>query len=61
MRAAPYFGDFMLGLPGAVENTRAALAAGVTTIGNLGQYFTFRLPDWDDDVATTEATVTALG
>ncbi len=59
--AAAHFGDFMLGLPGAVENTRAALAAGATTIGNLGQYFTFRLPDWDDDVATTEATVTALG
>lgn len=59
--AAAHFGDFMLGLPGAVENTRAALVAGVTTVGNLGQYFTFRLPDWDDDVATTEATVTALG
>src|SRR5690606_16811419 len=59
--AAAHFGDFMLGLPGAVENTRAALAAGATAVGNLGQYFTFRLPYWDDDVATTEATVTALG
>ena len=59
--AAAHFGDFMLGLPGAVENTRAAIAAGATSVGNLGQYFTFRLPYWDDDVATTEATVTALG
>jgi methylmalonyl-CoA mutase cobalamin-binding subunit len=59
--AAAHFGDFMLGLPGAVENTRAALAAGATAVGNLGQYFTFRLPYWDDDVKTTEATVTALG
>ncbi len=59
--AAAHFGDFMLGLPGALDNTRHALAAGATVIGNLGQYFTFRLPDWDDDVATTEATVTALG
>lgn len=59
--AAAHFGDFMLGLPGALNNTRAALAAGATTIGNLGQYFTFRLPGWDDDVATTEATVAALG
>jgi methylmalonyl-CoA mutase cobalamin-binding subunit len=58
--AAAHFGDFMLGLPGALANTTAALAAGVTAIGNLGQYFTFRLPDWDDDVATTEATVKAL-
>jgi len=59
--AATHFGDFMLGLPGALENTRAALEAGATALGNLGQYFTFRLPGWDDDVATTEATVTALG
>ncbi|PHP65927.1 hypothetical protein CSC94_16545 [Zhengella mangrovi] len=59
--AAAHFGDFMLGLPGALHNTQAALAAGATAIGNLGQYFTFRLPYWDDDVAMTEATVTALG
>ncbi len=59
--AAAHFGDFVLGLPGAVENTRAAIVAGGTSIGNLGQYFTFRLPYWDDDVATTEATVVALG
>jgi methylmalonyl-CoA mutase cobalamin-binding subunit len=59
--AAAHFGDFMLGLPGALDNTKHALAAGATAIGNLGQYFTFRLPDWDDDIATTEATVTALG
>jgi len=57
---AAHFGDFMLGLPAALENTQAALAAGATSIGNLGQYFTFRLPYWDDDVATTQATVTAL-
>ncbi|MEQ8442654.1 MAG: cobalamin-dependent protein [Alphaproteobacteria bacterium] len=59
--AAAHFGDFMLGLPGALHNVQAAIAAGATAIGNLGQYFTFRLPYWDDDVATTEATVTALG
>ncbi|MFK7763365.1 MAG: cobalamin-dependent protein [Roseobacter sp.] len=59
--AAAHFGDFMLGLPGAVQNVQAAIAAGATAIGNLGQYFTFRLPYWDDDIATTEATVTAIG
>ncbi|WCR01380.1 cobalamin-dependent protein [Paracoccus saliphilus] len=59
--ASMHFGDFMLGLPGALDNTKAAIAAGATALGNLGQYFTFRLPGWDDDVATTEATVTALG
>lgn len=58
---APHFGDFVLGFPAAVETVQAALAAGSTAIGNLGQYFTFRLPGWDDDVAATAATVTALG
>jgi hypothetical protein len=58
--AATHFGDFMIGLPGALENTRSAIAAGATSVGNLGQYFTFRLPHWDDEVATTEATVKAI-
>jgi methylmalonyl-CoA mutase cobalamin-binding subunit len=59
--AAPHFGDFVLGFPAAVENTQAALAAGSTSIGNLGQYFTFRLPGDADDIAATSATLTALG
>jgi methylmalonyl-CoA mutase cobalamin-binding subunit len=58
---AAHFGDFVLGFPAAVENTQAALAAGATVIGNLGQYFTFRVPGHDDDVRSTAATVTALG
>ena len=57
---APHFGDFVLGMPAAVENTVAALRAGSTAIGNLGQYFTFRLPGHDDDVGDTAATVEAL-
>ncbi|MDX1512902.1 MAG: cobalamin-dependent protein [Gammaproteobacteria bacterium] len=57
---ACHFGDFMVGTPAALENTAAALAAGATTIGNLGQYFTFRQPGWRDDVATTAETVKAL-
>ena len=47
---APHFGDFVIGLPAAVENTAAALQAGSTSIGNLGQYITFELPGWTDDV-----------
>ena len=43
-----------------LENTVAALKAGSTAIGNLGQYFTFRLPGWNDDVADTEVTLEAL-
>ena len=58
---APHFGDFVLGFPAALENTQAALAAGSTSIGNLGQYFTFRIPGWDNDVEATRSTVLALG
>ena len=57
---APHFGDFVIGTPAAVENAAAALSAGATTIGNLGQYFTFRMPRWTDDVGTTAETVKAL-
>ncbi|MEZ5773276.1 MAG: hypothetical protein R3D33_00775 [Hyphomicrobiaceae bacterium] len=60
---APHFGDFVLGFPAAVENTCSALAAGSTSIGNLGQYFTFRLPGAgpDLDLVSTRQTVVALG
>ena len=47
---APHFGDFMIGMPAAVENVAAALQAGSTSIGNLGQYFTYRLPQWHDEI-----------
>ena len=57
---APHFGDFVLGFPASVENTCAALIAGSTSIGNLGQYFTFRLQNHSDDVICTTATLTAL-
>ncbi len=57
---APHFGDFTIGLPAALENTQCALVAGATAIGNLGQYFTFRMPGWPEDRETTAATVSAL-
>ena len=57
---APHFGDFVMGMPAAFENTGDALTAGATSIGNLGQYFAFRLPEWDDDVTTTAETVKAI-
>ena len=57
---APHFGDFVLGTPAALENTVSALLAGATTIGNMGQFFTFRMPRWTDDVGPTAETVKAL-
>jgi methylmalonyl-CoA mutase cobalamin-binding domain/chain len=59
--AQPHMGDFMIGTPASLENTLHALSAGITTIGNLGQYFAFDPPPGWDDVATTEATIQALG
>lgn len=57
----PHFGDFMIGSPASVLNTTMALKAGATTIGNLGQYFTFEYAQWTDITATTVETVKALG
>jgi methylmalonyl-CoA mutase cobalamin-binding subunit len=57
---APHFGDFVIGTPAAFENTIAALLCGSTSIGNLGQYFAFRQPHWDDDIFTTAESLKAI-
>ena len=57
---APHYGDFVIGTPAGFENTIGALLSGSTAIGNLGQYFTFRQPHWDDDVFTTAESVKAI-
>ena len=56
----PHMGDFMIGFPASVENTINALKAGVTTIGNLSQFFSHEAPRWTDTVATAVATVKAI-
>lgn len=40
----PHFGDHMIGSLNSLENTRCALSAGVTTIGNVSQYFSYEYP-----------------
>ena len=57
----PHLGDFMIGTAAGLENTLAALSCGVTTVGNLGQYFTFDTPGRSDDVTLTQSTLRALG
>ena len=57
----PHLGDHMIGTPASVENAHAALAAGITSIGNLGQFFAFEPPGGYDDAQLTGATVRALG
>ena len=56
----PHMGDFMIGFPAATENTVNALRAGVTSIGNLSQFFPHEVPMWRDHVATTTETVRAI-
>ena len=56
----PHMGDFMIGFPASVENTVNALKAGVTTIGNLSQFFSHEVPGWQDTVYTTVETVKAI-
>ena len=56
----PHMGDFMIGFPASVDNTRKALSVGVTTIGNLSQFFSHEAPNWTDHVTTTVETVKAI-
>jgi hypothetical protein len=56
----PHLGDHMIGTPASVENTRAALGAGITSIGNLGQFFAFEPPGGFDDAELTRRVVGAL-
>jgi hypothetical protein len=56
----PHMGDFMIGFPASVENTTQALKAGVTTIGNLSQFFAHDVPMWQDQVATAVETIKAI-
>jgi methylmalonyl-CoA mutase cobalamin-binding subunit len=57
----PHLGDYMIGFPAGFENTVRALAAGVTTIGNLGQYNAYELPGGQDDVQVTEEAIRSIG
>lgn len=56
----PHLGDFMIGTAASVENSTRALAHGVTTIGNLGQFFTFDVPGGSDPLEVASATYRAL-
>lgn len=56
----PHMGDFMIGFPSSTENTVNALKAGVTTVGNLSQFFSHEAPGWKDTAYTTAETVKAI-
>ncbi len=56
----PHMGDFMIGFPASTDNTILALKAGVTTIGNLSQFFAHEVPLWKDKVVTAAETIKAI-
>ena len=56
----PHMGDFMIGFPSSTANTVHALKAGVTTIGNLSQYFAHEAPGWRDPVMTAVETTRSI-
>jgi methylmalonyl-CoA mutase cobalamin-binding subunit len=56
----PHMGDFMIGFPASTDNTIQALKAGVTTIGNLSQFFAHEVPQWKDKAVTAVETVKAI-
>jgi methylmalonyl-CoA mutase cobalamin-binding subunit len=56
----PHMGDFMIGFPASADNTVLALRAGVTTIGNLSQFFSHEAPGWRDTPFTAGETVKAI-
>ncbi len=56
----PHMGDFMIGFPASTDNTILALKAGVTTIGNLSQFFAHEVPRWKNKVETAAQTVKAI-
>lgn len=52
--ANPHLGDHMIGSLNGVENVTNGLNAGVTTIGNLAQYFTYEYPGLEMEDYRTE-------
>ncbi|MCX7561273.1 hypothetical protein OS190_17030 [Sulfitobacter sp. F26204] len=56
----PHMGDFMIGFPASTTNTVHALRAGVTTIGNLSQFFSHEAPGWRDPVHTAVETARSI-
>ncbi|MCF0248388.1 MAG: hypothetical protein HUJ86_07255, partial [Synergistes sp.] len=57
----PHMGDFIIGFPASTVNAVAALKAGVTTVGNLSQFFAHEAPMWKRTDITTVETVKAMG
>ena len=56
----PHFGDNMVGSPASFDSCCAALRAGVTTMGNISQFFGWDYPEFPDVEARTRSAVMAM-
>lgn len=56
----PHLGDNMIGSPACYETVESALKAGVTTMGNVSQFFGYEYPAFTDVDARTKATLQAM-
>lgn len=56
----PHFGDHMIGSMNSVENVKLALGAGVTTMGNVAQFYTYEYPGFVDKSSRVTGMVTAM-
>ena len=56
----PHCGDHMIGSLNSLENTSLALKAGVTTIGNISQYYAYEYPGLEMHQYRTEDMVKAI-
>ena len=56
----PHFGDNMVGSPASFDSCCSALKAGVTTMGNISQFFGWDYPEFPDVEARTRSAVMAM-
>ena len=56
----PHLGDNMIGSPASYDSCLHALRSGVTTMGNLSQFFGWDYPEYTDVAARTRSTVMAM-
>jgi len=55
-----HLGDNMIGSPASFDSCVHALKAGITTMGNISQYFGWDYPEFPDNCARTKETVKAI-
>lgn len=56
----PHLGDNMIGSPASYDSCCKALRAGITTMGNISQFFGWDYPEFQDVEARTRSTVMAM-